>query len=304
MDEDMNATSVEAIAALAVAGSVNTLVLKRGDDEVEVIARKDGERIVIDSAKPFFDQWREKPERREGTSKAANIDSLIALTNRHKSDRSALFGAMDRDGKSASITAVIDYDDSKGSPENQKHRIVYEFPFSREWLLLQANNDKPMAQSDFAEFVEDNIHLMAVADGDERDAEKTFGTSFATPAEMLTLSRGLKITAEATVKEIRDLRSGEAEIAFEERHRDANGQPLHVPGLVMFKAPVFDGGEVKRFVARLRYRRQEGRIVWRFVLYRPVDIVREAVDAAAARASAETDLPFFSGAPERKGVML
>lgn len=304
MDDEMEMTSIEAIANLARAGSFSTIVLNRGDEEVEVIARKEGDRIVLDGAKPFFDQWRTKPERREGVAQVATLDSFIALTNRHRGEKSAIFGALDRDGKAASLTAVIDYDDATSGPDNQRHRVHYAFPFSREWLLLQSSNDKPMAQTDFAEFVEDNIHLMAVADGDERDAEKMFGTSFATPAEMLTLSRGLKITAEATVKEIRDLRSGEAEIAFEERHRDANGQPLHVPGLVMFKAPVFDGGEVKRFVARLRYRRQEGRIVWRFVLYRPVDIVREAVDAAAARASAETDLPVYSGAPERRGVTL
>jgi hypothetical protein len=115
----------------------------------------------------------------------------------------------------------------------------------------------------------------------------------------LTLARGLKINVESKVKEIHNLKSGEAEIQFETTHKGAGGEPLHVPGLIMFKAPIFDGGPVNRFVARLRYRASGGAIVWRYVLYRPVDAIRAAVAEEAKRASEETSLQLFWGDPER-----
>lgn len=303
-DDMLNETAVNAIAGLALGGTAKTITLERDGKTVDVLARKDGDKIVVEGVKRFFDEWRTAPERREGIANVGDVHSFIYLVNRHKSTRSAIFGVMDRDGKYASLTAVIDYDDAAGDPAFQRHRIHYAFPFSREWMLLNARDNATMTQTDFAEFVEDNIHLMAVADGDELAAEKTFGTVFASPSDMLTLARGLSITAEASIKEIRDLRSGESEIMFTEAHRDAAGKPLHVPGLIMFKAPIFDGGPEKRFVARLRYRRSEGRLSWRYVLYRPIDAVRAAVDEDGWRAAKETDLPLFSGAPERSGVRM
>lgn len=297
--ETLDGGAVREIAMLATMGAAATESIQFEGKEVPVLLMKQGESVRAEGVKKFFDEWRERPERREGVAHVVTLDSFIDLTNHHKTHCSALFAAMDRDGKSARMVSVIDYDGATSEANNQRHRVAYEFPFSREWLMLAAGNDKPMAQVDFAEFVEDNIHLFAVADGDELAVEKMFGTVFATPAEMLTLSKGLKISAEATIKEVRDLRSGEVEIQFEEKHRDAAGQPLHVPGLIMFKAPIFDGGEPKRFIARLRYRRAEGRIVWRYVLYRPVDAIRAAVERDAARAQEETALPLFMGAPER-----
>lgn len=303
-NEMLDGPAVNAIAELALGGTATTITLDRDGKTVDVLARKEGDKIVVEGVKKFFDEWRTSPQRREGTANVGDVDSFIDLVNRHKSERSAIFGVMDRDGKSASLTAVIDYDDAAGEPAFQRHRIHYAFPFSREWMLLSARNNAPMTQTDFAEFVEDNIHLIAMADGDELSAEATFGTVFASPSDMLTLARGLSITAEASIKEIRDLRSGESEIMFTEAHRDAAGKPLHVPGLIMFKAPIFDGGMTQRFVARLRYRRAEGRLSWRYVLYRPIDAVRAAVDADAWRSAKETNLPFFSGAPERSGVRM
>ncbi len=298
-DEMLDGGAVNEIAQLAVSASMAVEEIEHGDETVKVLITKQGDNTCAEGVKKFFDEWRERPERREGVAICGNVDSFIDMTNRHKDSASAIFASVHRDGTSASLTAVIDYDSSKSEPGNQRHRILHPFPFSREWLALCKMNDEAMPQLDFAEWVEDNIHLIAVADGDELEAEKTFQAAFATPSDILTLSRGLKINVESKVKEIHNLKSGEAQIEFEMTHKGAGGEPLHVPGLIMFKAPIFDGGPVNRFVARLRYRASGGAIVWRYVLYRPVDAIRAAVEAEADRAQEATELPLFWAAPER-----
>lgn len=300
-EEMLDGGAVREIADLARDAGTEVISIAHDGRTVPVLAAKlSGGGIGVSGVKKFFDEWREAPERREGVAVAASVGSFIGLTNRHKGADSAIFAHLCRDGKSARLMSVIDYDGgSYSDPDNQRHRIAYNFPFSREWLMLASINDKAMTQVDFAEFIEDNIHLFAVADGDELKLADKFGTTFAAPSDLLDLSRGLAIRAESVVKEIRNLASGEAEIAFEERHVNSDGQPLRVPGLVMFKAPIFDGGEVKRFVARLRYRRAGGSIQWRFVLYRPIDVIRAAVEADATHAQDATALPLFWGSPER-----
>jgi uncharacterized protein YfdQ (DUF2303 family) len=293
--------AIREIAALAEAAGWGSSEVKHNGTSVPLLFRKGGDGIHIVGAKPFFDEWRTHPERRGGVAEVTTLPSFIDLTNRHKGPESAIFARVEQNSAAASMTAVIDYDSATSTPGNQSHRIAYKFPFSREWGVLAMRSGKAMTQTDFAEFIEDNIELIAIAtDPEARFYETMFGSRFATPAEMLTLSRGMKISAEYEIADIRNLKSGEDEIRFKEVHKTATGEPLHVPGLIVFKPVVFDGEEVTRIVARLRYRRVESRIVWSFHLYRPEDVVREKIEEMAAAAREATKLPLYFGSPERR----
>ncbi len=54
----------------------------------------------------------------------------------------------------------------------------------------------------------------------------------------------------------------------------------------------------RRFVARLRYRRAEGRIVWFYQIYRLAQTLRAALTDAADRAGGATALPVYEGQRE------
>ena len=109
----------------------------------------------------------------------------------------------------------------------------------------------------------------------------------------------MALTVESRVKDIRVLQSGESEIVYEETHKDLAGNKLKVPGLFVVSIPLFVGADPSRVIARLRYRKSDGKLSWFFNLYRDDEVLRLALDSAMIKASAETGLPAFEGAPEQ-----
>lgn len=259
------------------------------------IDRQSGE---VASLKKLFEEFRTHPERKTGTAKVTTLESFIDLVVRHKTEHSVIFA--NTDWKSPSLTAVIDYHQIEGGrADNARHRIYYPFPLSEEWQAWIEQNGEVLAQAEFAEWIEDHIAELATPTDDEkREYEETFGLKVATPAEIVTLSRGLKVHAETRVRSNVVLQSGEGEIAFEEEHRDSAGNKLVVPGLFIVSLAPFFLGDKARIPVRLRYRVFGGAVKWFFVLHRPDVHITGHINAALENAASATDLPAYQGTPE------
>jgi len=298
----MDESSVKEIARLsAQAGSVRIIPVIETSIRQEgipfaAVPKPDGA-MELKGLKAEFDLWRTAPERITGTAKVGTLISFVDLVNRHKNDGSALFGAINT--PSPSFTAVIDYHSLDHAPRFGKHRIVYDFPVSPEWQAWQAFNAKPMSQGEWAAFVEEHIaDLSAPYDAERSEYERLFQTTIAVPSDLIQLSRGMQIAVESRVKDIRVLQSGEAEILYEEVHKDSTGNKLIVPGLFVINIPLFVGGETTRIITRLRYRRQDSRIVWFYQLYRADLVVRMRLQSDFEAVGDQTGLPIFEGSPE------
>jgi uncharacterized protein YfdQ (DUF2303 family) len=253
----------------------------------------------IVSVAPLFEAWRTKPAVKKGVAKALTLESFIALTNRHKTAESAVFA--DTTWTKPGLTAVIDYHEAKngGAPDNGKHRVAYDFPLSEEWKAWVASNGEPFKQIDFAAFIEDRIAELTAPTEDEASYYKDlFATTIATPAELVTLSRGLQVNVDSRVKNASVLQSGAAQIVFEEEHRDAQGNVLKVPGLFLLSLAPFFMGEKSRIPVRLRYRVSGGSILWFYQIYRPDIAVTTRVRDDLAIVAAQTELPTFEATPE------
>ena len=135
--------------------------------------------------------------------------------------------------------------------------------------------------------------MSAPTDEERAQWEGMFQTRIALPTEILVLARGLTMTAENKVREIRNLQTGEASLAFEETHRDASGAPLIVPGLFVIQIPLFDGAPASRVLVRLRYRRKEAAVRWHFALYRAQEEREARMSLDATDAAAGVDLPLY-----------
>lgn len=246
----------------------------------------------------YFESWRTRPERRQGTAKTLTLQSFIDLVNYHKVDRSAVFA--DTNWQAPGFTAVIDYHASPaGDPSFGRHRVAYQFPLSPEWQVWREQDGSKMAQADFAAFLEDRIpDLASPTEAEVIALERDFQTKVATPAELMQLARGLQVNIEARVKNIVTLQSGEGQIAWEEAHRDAEGKPLKVPGLFMLSIAPFFMGEKVRVPVRLRYRASGGSIVWAFQIYRADQFVTERVRTDLDIVAKQTGLPVYEGQPE------
>lgn len=243
-----------------------------------------------------IERYRLRPQRRAGTARALTLQSLIDLVNRHKDADSAVFA--ETDWQAPSLQAVLDYHEKKGTPRHLRHRIVYAFPLSEEWRAWCQYDGKAMGQEDFAAFVEDRIAELAAPSQEDKEHEQRFQTKFAAPNELIQLSRGLQVLVGMNVKNAKTLQSGEAEIVFEEEHRDVSGNKLVVPGLFMLSLPIFFGGEAVRVPVRLRYRVKAGVIVWFYQMYRPDLAVTARIRADLEEVVKATGLPTYEGSPE------
>jgi hypothetical protein len=275
--------------------------------------------------KPIFDAWRTRPERKQGIARMQTLAAFIALTNRHATPHSAVFANVD--WRQPSLTAVIDYHEidltpdleavaaavhvdgeekptevlsfAPPRPDNLKHRIVYDYPLSDDWKAWIGNDGEVMDQRKFAAWFEDRIgDLAAPSEAEVNWLAEQFQTTIATPAQVVSMTRGLKINVAARYKSEVNLQSGADQIMFEETHQDADGKPVTVPGLFMLAIAPFFSGEKVRVPVRLRYRPADGKVVWWYQIFRPDLAITERLDADLARIATETDLPVYEGAPE------
>ena len=256
----------------------------------------------------IFDAYRVRPLRRTGTAKVTRLESLIALTNRHKDAdgaETALFvDEPELGGKSGAITAVIDYHSDEREPNWLEHRVVYPFPLSPEWKAWMAQNDKPLDMIEFAQFLEDRIVDVldpSAADTlphESKDFIKKAGGKLGSPTKLIEISRSLQVNENSRVKSAQTLSSGERQIVFETEHTDAAGQPVDVPSLFLIASPVFANSPVAfRMIVRLRYRVRGG-ISFFYEAWRPDIVLKAAVDEAVEQAVDKTGLPVFYGTPE------
>lgn len=296
-----NATLLEFAKEHLNAGS---LVAHRGTSvEAPVAMLPAGLRLT--SLKPFLDEYLPRPERVRGTAKLSTLSGFVDHVARFARPESAIFA----DVEARKLTALYDYhcatdlaEASAGAAGWCQHRAEYAFPVSSAWKAWTAIDGKAMDQAALASFIEDHAHevLDAGEAGASEAAEslRRLDLRPGTPAQVLTLSRGLELTSTATIKQSSKLATGETRLVFEEKVGGENGAPLDVPGGFVVSVPVFDGDAPFALPVRLRLKAKEGRISYTLVLLGADDARREAFDAAIEDVRKKTALPVFEGSPE------
>lgn len=270
------------------------------EGKASVVILPTGKEVI--NLKPHFDLYRTHPERKRGTATLTTIDSFIAHTNRFKDAESAVY-LDDKEASSPTLTAVLDYHQKgEGHARFGEHRGVYHFPLSPEWRAWTGKSGSDMSQADFAVFLEDRVpDILAPGSVGERTREfaQSAGITFAAPARLLELSRGLAIKVDTQVAHHVNLSTGEAQITFKEEHTsEGEASSLKVPSGFAIQVPVVKNGPAYQIPVRLRYRVSSGRVLWKFALYRTDLIFEEMVVEAVKRVSDETQLPVFRGRPE------
>lgn len=317
---DPGAETIQAIADLVKLdhASVEFRELPRGAigkgpkvDQAYVAILRDDKGVRIESIAGHIETARGKPLRRTGTAMALTLDSFSELVNRHKSESESVVFA-NPDWREPSITAVLDYHTQQNeqmgrSGETQedpgarfgKHRIHYAYPLSDAWKAWVSANGKKMAQADFAAFLEDHItELASPTPAECIQFERDFKSKFATPAELIDLSRGLEVMVGARVKNKVRLDTGETQMVFEVEHRDMEGNSLTVPGLFLLSVAPFHRGDAIRIPCRLRYRAGGGDLIWFYEMIQPDRFIDERLQEDLAEVGSETGLLCINGSPE------
>lgn len=248
------------------------------------------------SVKGLIEEYRQEPARRKGTARVDTLKSFIDLTNRHKDGQSALFGKAS--WPEPKLTAVLNYDSEGNAARYGDHRVEYAFPLTEEFKTWTGMNGKAMAQDAFAAFIEEHSPELAEPTPEEAEFyEPLFKEKFATPSDVLMLSRELEVYSSAKAKQGVRLSSGERVLEFSEEHFNGRGEKVTIPGIFMLSVPAFISGTAVRIPARLRYRVGPP-ITWFYQLYRWETFLRDEVQRALGEAADATALPAFDGAPE------
>lgn len=297
-------SEAEAVAEIVkTAAAPVMLQVQRGDEAMAgvLVAPHD---MRVHSLKAYVDAYLPNPERRRGTASFQELGSFIAHANRFKAPESAVFA--EPSPQAPKLTTVLDYhlagaDEDRIKARHGEHRGVYHFPLADEWKTWRGADAKTMNQAQFAEFIEANI-LDVVDPASAGDGAKLFalntGCTFASPAALMTLSRGLAVTVDSKVTNAVNLATGEGQLSYAEEHRDAGGQSLKVPGALLIAVPVFRSGFAYQIPVRLRYRVKDGNVTWTLAMYRPERYFDDAFMGACERVREETALPLFVGSPE------
>lgn len=274
----------------------------------------------LKSIKSFIDEFAIKPDRRVGTDKMQDLGSLIAWINRHADDGTVIFCDTARDAPK--LLSIVDYHlaverEKEGgltgdaTARFRSFRGLYEFPLSEHWKAWRAVDDKPMDQVDFAEFLENRVLDLCPpdigTDGEGAEVKKLppqvqqlldrLGGRCALPQDVITLSRGLEITANSRTAQRYDAQSGEGGLVFEEEHQSAGGQKVMVPKLFLIAIPLFDKSPFHyRIPVRIRYRLKGG-IKWTFTMFGADDVIDQAIKEAAEHVQEGTAATLFYGTP-------
>lgn len=268
--------------------------------QIPVIA--DGKLTVrLDSVTRFYDEYRTRPAQRKGTATLGDLASLIKHVNRFKDTDSVVFADTDRNNPT--ITAVLDYHKagSSSDPRFGYHRSHYEFPVSDEWKAWTGASGREMSQGSFAEFIESRIVDVVEFSPEFKSAQafaEKCGITFATPAQVMELSRGLSITVDSKLATTVNLQNGIRQIQFSENHVGDNGTALKVPGAFLVGIPAFRGEARYQVCVRLRYRKSGATLNWIMDLWRHEEVFDAAIRDACEKVEQATGLPLLYGNPE------
>lgn len=310
MPEDTKLTEAEAVANEVRAAFRPVLLdLQDPNDDTlkcQVIAYPNTEGgISFQTVVDYLDEFRLRPERREGNALLQDLDSFIEHVNRHKGDNSVIFA----DRTEPLLRAIIDYHEPGEAGEANwcKHHSIYRFPTSAEWTAWIQKSAKWMDSPTFAQFLDEHVVDVMNFPPEENPPGlvgrflRLYGCNLASPNQLIVLSQGLTVHVESKVANHERRETGEIEIGFSSevvRTSDRRGLAITVPGAFVLGIPVFERGKLYELPARLRYRTRDGKVEFAYDLFRASDVRDAAIEEACKHAADNTGLEFFYGRPE------
>ena len=202
--------------------------------------------------------------------------SLIHYVNRFKHDgvKTTIFA----DYTAPKIVAIIDYHDG-GVPDYLHHRAEFVPPWSEQWARWRAIDGKPMSQTDFAEFIEENMVDVVAPEG----------------AVFLDLVTGLMAKKKVSFESGIRLQDGSNQLTYAEDIEARGKGNMVVPSDFSIGLPVFFGGDSYRVRCLLRYRINDGTLTFIIKINRRLFIEQTAFAEMSEAIAKGTGLTVLAG---------
>lgn len=287
-----NNTQAAIDAGQAIASAQQFMKL-HGD--VPYVIKADGTPVIIDALLKINEARAEKPRELAGQAKLITEAALIAHMQRFRDSDSVLF----YDG--ARLLAVYDYHRPMASPpdgqpcmvRNEKarwgrHTALYVPQLSPEWKAWVQGAGKLLSQVDFADFLDEHACDVAMPSETRPDVP--------TVADLATMALTLKVTSEDVIESAINRTTGEYSLVAKQEQK-TTGQ-TKIPKEFDIVIPIYEGGQRYRITCAIRFRKQDSRALFAWVVRGTDKLLREAFADIAERVSKETGVPALAGSPE------
>lgn len=204
--------------------------------------------------------------------------SLVAYTNLHQTEKSAIFA----DYTAGTITTQIDWHphnqhEDHGFAGAREHAVRLFLQPSEEFARWNAMEGKMHAQAAFALFLEENANDIHAPE----------------PGIMLELSRDLEAVSGQSFKARTRLENGDMTFAFETENKIVS--KVQAPTEFILNIPVYHGEDPELLVAKFRWRPAPDGLTLGFVWHRVEFMRRARFTQIATQAAEDTGLPVIMG---------
>lgn len=229
-----------------------------------------------------------RPRRARGTVHVDETTSFIAYVNRHAGTDTVVYV----DPRSARAIAVFNdhqevnaVDDTRVAGwRDLRARLIWQKTDA--WKLWLGGDRKMVEQEAFAERIEEGLGEIVSPAG----------------ADLLEIAQSFKAAIGINARSARYLRDGRVSIAWEETI-DATAGPdgaMTIPNHIELAIAPFEGSQPRTINARLRYRLKGRELTLGYLLDRPAEFERVAINIELGRIQAEVTegVVIVIGAPE------
>lgn len=209
-----------------------------------------------------------------------DVDSFNAYITQYKSENTRLFavaGHLAADRK-AIITAIFDYH-APDKPDYSAHVANYRPRYSEQWERWTKVGT--MEQAAFAEFIEENR-----ADIQRPEA-----------AQLLDIVTRFKATKKTEFDSVVYQPNGDVTVGWSEKTEHHAKPGIQVPQQLEVGIPVFFKGDRYSVTILMRYRLQEGKLLFVLKADRPDVIEQHAFDEIISNVHGATDVQIYLGTP-------
>jgi uncharacterized protein YfdQ (DUF2303 family) len=220
----------------------------------------------------------DNPTRKRGKLQFHELESWVHYVNTHKDGQTMLFV----DARTMIFQAVLDHH-SPETPGWSEHVATFMPLKTVEWARWEAANKKKFSQTEFAEFLEENLEQIIKPVG----------------AEVLEVARRLEAQTSVEFTSATRLDNGNQEFRYEEKTEAKAGEKgtVQVPSVFKIGLVLFEGGVAYELSARLRYRIVDRALVLWFELLNPHLVVQDAVVMMIETIQSETAIKPLMGKP-------
>lgn len=244
MDNQQQKTEAQAMQEIVSTG-LNAKTLEQGASPYLVVP----ESYNVVNLEEFLPE----PTRKKGKVILHDVASFINFFNRHKTENSNIYCNQEK----CTITAV--FDDDGAVAGWKEHQATYEAPLSKEWEIWSQYSGNQQNQSNFAEFLENNLPDITSTSKDQPSA-----------AQLLEVATNFKINKRVNFSSSKRLENGQVSFEYIEDIQGSGGAKgqIKVPEKFWIAIPIFKNGVFYELECRLKYRLKEGQLFIWYELYR------------------------------------